>query len=62
MKKLLAFLVLFGAFALPGVTLAQDKPAAAGLSSAQALDAPPAMPTVNAVSRMARYFFISALP
>ena len=42
MKKLLALLVLFGAFALPGATLAQDKPAQPVAEAAKAVEAKPA--------------------
>jgi len=42
MKKLLALLVLFGAFALPGATLAQDKPAQPAAEAAKAVEAKPA--------------------
>jgi len=42
MRKLLALLVLFGAFALPGATLAQDKPAQPVAEAAKAVEAKPA--------------------
>ena len=42
MKKLLALLVLFGAFALPGATLAQDKAAQPVAEAAKAVEAKPA--------------------
>ena len=42
MTKLLALLVLFGAFALPGATLAQDKPAQPVAEAAKAVEAKPA--------------------
>ncbi|OFZ86169.1 MAG: ammonia channel protein, partial [Betaproteobacteria bacterium RBG_16_64_18] len=42
MKRLLALLVLFGAFALPGATLAQDKAAQPVAEAAKAVEAKPA--------------------
>jgi Amt family ammonium transporter len=42
MRKLLALLVLFGAFALPGATLAQDKAAQPAAQAAKADEAKPA--------------------
>jgi len=45
MKKLFALLVLFGAFALPGATLAQDKAAQPAAEAAKADEAKPAAAT-----------------